>query len=168
MEHTFSCSCLLQTMSSHAIVLLDSALGFLMLDALRLRSRCFAACLCLLAVVLLYTPLAGAAWSAYESSCCKSGQCSIPAHHHQKPVAPSHEHMDCDHEASGTGLMPCKMSCCQDSERSAVASMAFVLAAPVATAVPEPIRTSIEFAQVSNFLRSVKPLSPPPRSLLSV
>jgi hypothetical protein len=123
--------------------------------------RSISASICLLVVVLLYAPLVGAAWSLYQSSCCASGQCPIPAHHHQKtPVAPAN-HMDCGHDMPG--MMACAMSCCHDSDRSLVTSMAFVLPPSVAVATATAIKSPIELAKPLDFLRSIEPLSPPPR-----
>jgi hypothetical protein len=128
------------------------------------RRRSIAASICLLMVALLYAPLAGAAWSSYQSACCMSGQCKIPAHHHQKTPAAPANHMDCgldSHEMSG--MMACAMSCCHDSERSFFTSIAFVLPPAVAAAPSTAITSPIELAKPVNFLRSIEPLSPPPR-----
>src|SRR5580692_3871227 len=96
------------------------------------RRRSLSASICLLVVVLLYAPLAEAAWTAYQSACCTTGQCPIAAHHHQKvPAAPAN-HMDCGHDMPG--MMACAMSCCHDSDRSLFNSVAFVLPAPMAAA----------------------------------
>jgi len=123
--------------------------------------RSFSASICLLMVVLLYAPLAGAAWSSYQSSCCTSGQCKIPAHHHQKtPAVPAH-HIDCGHEMSG--MMVCAVSCCHDSDRSLFTSIAFVLAASILTAPSVAITSPIELVKPLDFPRSIEPLSPPPR-----
>ena len=125
------------------------------------RRRSISASICLLMVVLLYAPLAGAAWSSYQSACCASGQCKIPAHHHQKsPAAPSH-HMDCGHEMSG--MMDCTMSCCHDSDGSVLTSIAFVLPASIAAAPSGAITSPIELAKPLDFPRFIEPLSPPPR-----
>src|SRR6266853_1242986 len=125
------------------------------------RRRSVSASICLLMVVLLYAPLAGAAWSSYQSACCASGQCKIPAHHHQNtPAAPSH-HMDCGHEVSGK--MDCTMSCSHDSDRSLFTSIVFVLPAPIVAASSVAITSSIESAKPLDFPCSIEPLSPPPR-----
>jgi hypothetical protein len=125
------------------------------------RRRSISASICLLAVVLLYASLAGAAWSSYQSSCCTSGQCPIPAHHHQKtPAAPANR-MDCGHEMSG--MMACSMSCCHDSDRSLVTPIAFVLPPSVTVAASAAIKSPIELANTLDFPRSIEPLSPPPR-----
>jgi len=124
------------------------------------RQRSISASMCLLVVVLLYAPLAGAAWSSSRSACCTSGQCPVPAHHHQKTPA---NHMDCGHEMSG--MMACSMSCCHDSDRWLVTSIAFVLPASVAVDVAAAINSPMELAKASDFPRSIEPLSPPPRSV---
>ena len=123
--------------------------------------RSISASICLLVVVLLYAPLAGAAWASYQSACCMNGQCSIAAHHHQKaPVAPAN-HMDCGHEMSG--MMACAISCCHDSDRSLIASIAFVLPPSPAAAVTIATKSPITLARPLDFPRSIEPLSPPPR-----
>jgi hypothetical protein len=128
------------------------------------RLRSIAASICLLTVVLLYAPLAGAAWSSYQSACCMSGQCKIPAHHHQKTPAAPANHMDCGHGGHEmSGMMACAMSCCHDSERSFFTSIAFVLPPAAAAAPSVAITSPIELAKPVNFLRSIEPLSPPPR-----
>jgi len=125
------------------------------------RSRSISASICLLVVVLLYAPLAGAAWSSYQSACCTSGQCPIPAHHHQKTPAEHANHMDCGHDM--TGMMACAMSCCHDSDRSLVSSIAFVLSPSVAVVASAAIESPIELAKPLDFPCSIEPLSPPPR-----
>src|SRR5690242_413324 len=135
-----------------------------MLTANQNRWRSITAGFCLLAVILLYAPLAGAAWSSYQMACCASGQCKIPAHHHHKiPVAPAN-HMDCGHDMGG--IMECTMSCCPDSGNSFVASITFVLPSPMVAATVTATTSPIELAKPLDFLRSIEPLSPPPRVIL--
>jgi hypothetical protein len=134
-----------------------------MKSARQSRRRSIAAGICLLAVVLLYAPLAGAAWSSRQMACCASGQCPIPAHHHQNSPAAPANHMDCGHEMAG--MTACSMSCCHDSDRSLVASMAFVLPPPAVAAEATSIKSPIELAKPLDFPRSIEPLSPPPRFL---
>ena len=149
-------------MAVHAIVSDDIyRLTCHMQTARQNRRRSVVASICLLIVALLYAPLAAAAWSSYQSACCTSGQCKIPAHHHQKtPTTPSH-HMDCGHEMSG--MIYCAMSCCHDSDRSLLTSIAFVLPAGVSAARSTTISSPIELAKPLDFPRSIEPLSPPPR-----
>ena len=61
------------------------------------------------------------------------------------------------------GMMACSMSCCHDSERSMVSAVAFVLPSTVVVVAPAGIKWPIEPAKLLDFLRSVEPLSPPPR-----
>ena len=60
-------------------------------------------------------------------------------------------------------MIACSMSCCHDSERSVVSAVAFVLPSPVVVVAPAGIKSPIEPAKLLDFLRSVEPLSPPPR-----
>jgi hypothetical protein len=130
------------------------------------RRRSISASICLLVIILLYAPLVGAAWSAYQSGCCTLDQCPIPEHHHQKTPAAPANHMDCGHDMPG--MTACSMSCCHDSDRSMVTSIAFVLPPAATVAVSAPIKSSIELAKHLDFLRSIEPLSPPPRFAAAV
>src|SRR6266852_1310085 len=132
-----------------------------MQTALQNRRRSFSASICLLMVALLYAPLAGAAWSSYQMACCRSGQCPIPAHHHQKTPAAPANHMDCGHDMSG--MMACSMSCCHDSDRSLVTPVAFMLPLSITVAPSAALTSPIELAKPLDFPRSIEPLSPPPR-----
>src|SRR6267378_3610327 len=127
------------------------------------RWRSISASICLLMVILLYAPLAGAAWSSHQMACCASGQCPIPAHHHQKTPAAPADHMDCGHEMAG--MTACSMSCCHDSDRSLVASMAFVLPGSIAASPSVASTSPTELAKPLDFPRTIEPLSPPPRFL---
>jgi hypothetical protein len=133
------------------------------------RVRSAAAGLCLLAVALLYAPMAGAAFLAYSADCCVGGFCNIPAHHHHKqPPAQSEDSapMDCGHDMSG--LTPCSMSCCKDPSRPAIVPGAFLIPEqnflPAAGEVLHPVHLGSPL-QISRF---VKPLSPPPRFAAAV
>jgi hypothetical protein len=132
-----------------------------MQTALQRRRRSYSASICLLVVVLLYAPLVGAAWSTYQSACCTSDQCPIPEHrHHKSPAAPTN-YMDCGHDM--VSMMACTMSCCHDSDRSAVASIAFVLPPVIVARESAAITSLVQFATTLDFSRSIEPLSPPPR-----
>ncbi len=119
----------------------------------------------MLAVVLLYGPLAGAAWASHAMACCTGDHCNIPQHHHQK----TREHassnaagtMDCGHEMSA--MTDCSMSCCQSPDRPAVTAVAFVLP-HLAFASASMHVTRVDDAPRSvEIPRSVEPVSPPPR-----
>ncbi len=128
------------------------------------RIRAMAAWLCLLAVVLLYAPLAGAAWLAHGMECCAGGYCPITAHHHHtQQNVPSRQSspMDCGHDS--TGLTSCSMSCCPDTTRPALLPVAFLLPAVIFVPATEEVSRPGQVANSLEISRSIKPLSPPPR-----
>ena len=131
--------------------------------------RSATAWLCLLAVALLYAPMAGAALLAYGVDCCVGGFCNIPTHHHHKSQpAPTQDTapMDCGHDMSG--MKSCTMSCCKDPARPALIPGAFVLpSASFAPATGEVLRP-VQMARTLEISRFVKPLSPPPRFTAAV
>lgn len=133
------------------------------------RSRMAAGWLCLLAVALLYAPMASAALLVYGVDCCVGGFCNVPEHHHHKQqVIPSQDSaaMDCGHDMGG--MTPCSMSCCKDPARPALIPGAFVLPpASFAPAVGEVLRP-VKIASALEISRFVIPLSPPPRSTATV
>jgi hypothetical protein len=128
-----------------------------------------AAWVCLLAVALLYAPMAGAALLAHGVNCCAGGVCPIPEHHHHKQqTAPAKETtpMDCGHEMGG--MTSCSMSCCKDPSRPALIPGAFVVPeVSFAPAAGEVLHT-VRLASSLEISRFVKPLSPPPRSTRQV
>src|SRR5712692_9385529 len=129
-----------------------------MQTARQTRRRSISASICLLMVALLYAPLAGAAWSSYLTACCKSGQCPIAAHHHQKAPAVPANRMDCGHDMPG--MMACAMSCCHDSDGSLVASITFLLPPSPAATMTIATKSPIILARPLDFPRAIEPLSP--------
>jgi hypothetical protein len=119
------------------------------------RQRVFAACLCLLAVALLFAPFAGAAWASRAMDCCTADHCTIPEHHHRKtPV-----HADCDHN----GLTACSMSCCQDQERPFATAMLFVMPPLGFVSASVHIARMVDAPRSGEVPRSIQPLLQPPR-----
>ena len=125
------------------------------------RRRIFAALACLLAVVFLYAPLAGAAWTSHSMACCTGGYCNIPKHHHQKTPVNSEAGEDCGHGMAG--MMNCSMSCCQDSDKPVVTSVAFVMPPSAFTSSETMITRAVERVRPIEIPRTIAPLSPPPR-----
>ena len=125
------------------------------------RKRIVAAWICLFAAVALYAPLAGASWSAHAMSCCTGDYCLIAEHHHQKKQASAHSDMDCGHDMGE--MMDCSMSCSQGSEKPLVTPVAFVLPHVASVSAPILIAGAAETLQSPKILRSLRPLSPPPR-----
>jgi hypothetical protein len=129
------------------------------------QPRIFAAWVCLLAALLLYGPLAAAAWSSHAMACCTSDHCNIPRHHHQKapehPAAGSAGAMDCGHDMSG--MTACSMSCCQDPDRPVVTAVVFVLPHPAFSLGAMPVTRANDARCSIEIPRAIEPLSPPPR-----
>jgi hypothetical protein len=119
--------------------------------------RVRAACVCMLAVVLLFAPYAGAAWMSHSMDCCTGDHCDIPQHHHKKaPV-----HADCDH---GSGASECTMSCCQDEERTLLSAVIFVMPPVVTPSASVPSTPAVDAPDSTDIPRSVSPLLQPPRA----
>ena len=132
--------------------------------------------MCLLALALLHAPIALAAWSIQTGMCCTGDYCPIAAHHHHKTQeAPAHD-MNCGHDMGGhemsghelggheRGAMNgCTMSCCHDSIAPAIATVAFVLPLVISLDGLVSANSGVVLTKQTNFLRSVEPLSPPPR-----
>ena len=137
-------------------------------------ARKAAACICLLAVALLYAPLAAATFAARGMDCCAGGFCPVRGHHHktQKSAVPQDAMpMDCGHDMNGhgvAGMSECSMSCCQSPEHFISIPGTFVL--PDATVLPGAgeLVGSVQVSAPEEISRLSKPLSPPPRSGTSV
>jgi hypothetical protein len=119
----------------------------------------------LLAVVLIYGPLAGAAWSSHAMACCTDDHCNIPQHHHQKTREHSASNTagttNCGHDMSG--MTNCSMSCCQDPDKPVVTAVAFVLPHRAFASASMQVTRSDDAPRAVEIPRSVEPLSPPPR-----
>jgi hypothetical protein len=131
------------------------------------RVRMAAAWFSLLAVALLYAPLAGAAWLAHSMDCCAGGYCPIAAHHHHKQQPAPLQHsspVDCGHDMSAMGgMMSCSMSCCQDPARPALIPGSFLLPAIISVPSTEEAARLVQITRSLELSRFIKPLSPPPR-----
>lgn len=125
------------------------------------RRRVFAALACLIAVVSWYAPLAGAAWASHAMACCTNGYCNIPKHHHQKAPVHSATAQQCGHTHE---MMDCSMSCCQDPDKVAVSSTAFVMPPAAYTSSAVTVTRSSARVYPVETLRTIEPLSPPPRT----
>jgi hypothetical protein len=117
----------------------------------------------LLAVVFLYAPLAGAAWSSHAMACCTDGYCNIPKHHHQKSPEKSAAAEDCGHHLVHT-LVDCSMQCCRNPDKPMISSMAFVLPPAISTTPETQMTRAIARVRALEIPSSIEPLSPPPRT----
>jgi hypothetical protein len=128
-----------------------------MISSTQNRRRFFAAWSCLLAVALLYAPLAGAAWSSRAMACCTEDHCNVPRHHHQKKPTQS----ECGHDLCG--LSDCSISCSQNPDGPVVTAVAFVLPTLTFASAPVLVTRTVGTLRSVEIPRSVEPLSPPPR-----
>lgn len=120
--------------------------------------RTVGACVCLLATVLLYAPLAAAAWTMQSMSCCAGEYCPLHRQSHQKTQ--EHE-MDCGHDHSG--MAACSMDCCHIPEKAALSLLTFVLPRPESVSKAQVIAHFVNFSDTNEIRPFSKPLSPPPR-----
>ncbi len=86
-----------------------------------------AACACLLALLLVYAPVASATLMSVTGACCTGDQCPIHGNHHpskhDEPAA-----MDCHGDKHNVNQMDsCSISCCHTDQRAAVNANIFVL-----------------------------------------
>jgi hypothetical protein len=136
---------------------------------------------CLLAIAVLYAPLAAAAFSPSAMACCADGFCNIPKHHHKRKLAPTADpsavsqgagHEDCGHDMSGkvggkmAGMADCSMDCCQTHETpAAVGSVTFVMPPVFFISVSIHVTNANEISRAIEIPRATEPASPPPRFL---
>jgi hypothetical protein len=136
-------------------------------------SKRLTASVCLLAVILVWSPLWAAALEANGMACCAGGMCA--AHSHSKAnqaqprqATPEEAPMNCGHH-SGNGMTNCAMSCCPETNHSFTASVNFVLPSPTILAAPVIAVNSPAAFAATEFVLTFEPASPPPRtSLLSL
>jgi hypothetical protein len=125
-----------------------------------------AASACLLALLLVYAPIASATLLAVTGACCTGDQCPIHGNHHpskhDEPAA-----MDCHGDKHNVNQMDsCSISCCHTDQRAAVNANIFVLT-PISVSTPllTNTQTFLAFAATGLSL-AFAPLAPPPKSSL--
>lgn len=133
----------------------------------------FAASVCLLAVILIWSPLWATALEANGMACCAGGMCAAHSHSQPNSARPKQTKsaeapMDCEHHG-GSGMTSCAMSCCPETIHSFTASITFVLPAPSILSAPFQSMAGPVGRASTEFVLTFEPLSPPPRtSLLSL
>ena len=136
------------------------------------RTRRWTAWISLLAILMMYAPIAGATFMALTGECCTGDQCPIHGNHHpvknNSTAKNENTPMDCGHQNHAANKMQsCAMSCCHNVEQSAVHARIFVLT-PVSIATALAPRTAAtSFTALTNISPSFAPLAPPPKSLAS-
>lgn len=120
-----------------------------------------AAWLCLFAALCLYAPLAVSAWPASQS-CCASGLCAMPEHHHRDADSHSGSSSHCAHHSAG--MAGCNMSCCDQQELGPISPVAYVLPASVSLASLDLLARHLPAAPRNKLFVSLDTLYPPPKA----
>ena len=125
--------------------------------------RTVGACVCLVAVLLLWTPMWASAWMMRGMACCTGTMCT--AHLHTKTNAPAKSEAECEH-SRGAGMAACSISCCHDEGASlAVNSGVYVLPEAVEIAAPAETMSLAVAAKQEEVMQVFAPPSPPPERL---
>jgi hypothetical protein len=133
-------------------------------------NKSIASVLCLIALLVVYAPMATATLMALSGTCCAGDYCPIHGNHHpaqndntgKNKSAP----MDCGHEDHDTGKMDsCSMSCCHTVEQTLVSVHVFLLtplAITTSLANPSPAPIALDNSIISPIFA---PQAPPPKPL---
>lgn len=146
-------------------------LGSARMKPLRPRSNALGnrwrACVCLLALFLLWTPAWAAAYQAHSMACCADGMCPAhgrtPKNPHGTDSQDNPQPGTCEHHGS-KAAMDCTMACCHPEAPALAGAVVFLL--PAASALAAPLLV-VEAAPHQSVLADSFPLDPdfpPPRS----
>jgi len=126
------------------------------------------ACVCLLAVILLWAPAWASAFQAQSMACCEGGMCPLRGH---APKKSSHDTdgqkqaqpATCEHHGRSSG-MSCSMACCHPSDPTVTSTAIFVLPGPMQ--IYSPFLSGTAERRIESRAESFvyDPASPPPRS----
>ena len=132
-------------------------------------ARRLRACVCLVAVMLLWAPVWASALQAAGMGCCDGAMCPLhgPAPKKSSSNTNSAKDMpmtDCEHHGRKTA-MDCSMACCHPKDPVVTGVVVFVL--PSAAAISAPFLIGPSATVLSSSASSVvfDPASPPPRTL---
>src|ERR1700745_2144153 len=96
-----------------------------------------AALVCLLAVLLLWSPLWPAAWLAHGMACCNDGLCLARGKPAPPPAKSQNPSEECEHSGSHhAGSMSCSISCCHETPISLSSAVLFLIPQSVALSGP--------------------------------
>jgi hypothetical protein len=138
-------------------------------DSNALRRK-LGACVCLVAVMLLWAPAWASALQAAGMGCCDGAMCPLHGHAPKKSSGDSNSAKDapmagCEHHGR-KAAMDCSMACCHPKDPVVTGAIIFVLPSPVEISAPLVIGppTPTLFSSASSFV--FDPASPPPRTFL--
>ena len=136
------------------------------------RTRRASAWISLLAILMIYAPIASATFMAVSGACCTGDQCPIHGNHHptKNNSSPKNDSapMECGHEQhSANKMRSCSVSCCHNIEQSATHANIYLLT-PVSVTTGFALNASAStVASHPNISPSFAPLAPPPKSHVS-
>lgn len=132
--------------------------------------RRWGACVCLVAVMLLWTPAWASALHAAGMACCDGAMCPLHEHARKKSSSDPSPAKDapmagCEHHARKAAV-DCSMACCHPKDPVVTGAIVFVLPNPPIVTAPILIGPSTPtlLSSASSFV--FDPVSPPPRMLL--
>ncbi len=125
---------------------------------------------CLIALMLLWSPVWAAAWQSTRMSCCDGGMCAAQGHtkhiYDSEPATSRQSPITCEHRG-GSDIDQCSMSCCRSESPSLVASIVFVLPPALLLSRSPNFVTSFVPGAKREILPATKPPDRPPRLLPS-
>jgi hypothetical protein len=127
------------------------------------------ACVCLVAVMLLWAPAWGAVLQAAGVGCCDGAMCPLHGHGPKKSSSDANSSKDmpmagCEHHARTTAMV-CSVACCHPKDPAVTGAIVFVLPSPVALSAPLFLGPPSRPLAVSANSFVFDPTSPPPRTL---
>jgi len=128
------------------------------------------ACVCLVAVALLWAPAWAAALQAAGMACCDGAMCPLHGHAPKKSSSDGNSAQDmpmagCDHRGRTTAV-DCSVACCHPKDPVVTGAVVFVLPVTVAISAPLFIGPPTRPLAVSANSVVFDPASPPPRMVL--
>jgi hypothetical protein len=132
--------------------------------------RKLGACVCLVAVILLWAPAWASALQAVGMGCCDGAMCPLHGHEPKKSSGDTNQAKDapmagCEHHGR-KATMDCSMACCHPSDPVVTGAIVFVL--PSSPIVSVPLFSGASETRILSQVNSpvFDPASPPPRTLL--
>jgi hypothetical protein len=132
--------------------------------------RKLGACVCLVAVMLLWAPAWASALQATGMACCDGAMCPLHGHAPKKSSGDTSSAKDapmagCEHHGR-KAAMDCIMACCHPADPAVTGAIVFVLPSPMQ--ISAMILVWPQTPTLSAFANSfvIDPASPPPRALL--
>ena len=132
--------------------------------------RKLVACVCLVAVILLWAPAWASALQAAGMACCDGAICPLHGHASKKSSGGESAAKDapmagCEHHGR-KAAMDCSMACCHPADPVVTGAVAFVLPGVVGISAPRLVSPPSHATDFSASSFVFDPASPPPRTLL--